>query len=103
MVCLQGAEILTPVPFLLLPSCPHLRCSYEFSEADAACALQAIDSWVESAASGAQHISPEKVGAAIPIAPWVCRRLQLLLRQSRLVSGWTRPRVDIHRDSQVNI
>lgn len=34
---------------------------YEFSEADAACALQAIDSWVESAAHGAQHISPEKV------------------------------------------
>ncbi|CAM9817587.1 unnamed protein product [Laminaria digitata] len=37
---------------------------YEFSEADAACALQAIDSWVESAAHGAQHISPEKVAQA---------------------------------------
>lgn len=35
--------------------------SYEFSEADAACALQAIDSWVDGAAHGAQHISPEKV------------------------------------------
>ncbi|CAN0538210.1 unnamed protein product, partial [Scytosiphon promiscuus] len=38
---------------------------YEFSEADAACALQAIDSWVESAAHGAQHISPEKASQAI--------------------------------------
>lgn len=38
---------------------------YEFSEADAACALQAIDSWVESAAHGAQHISPEKVRAPL--------------------------------------
>lgn len=35
--------------------------SYEFSEADAACALQAIDSWLDGAAHGAQHISPEKV------------------------------------------
>lgn len=34
---------------------------YEFSEADATCALQAIDSWVDGAAHGAQHISPEKV------------------------------------------
>lgn len=38
-----------------------LPASYEFSEADAACALQAIDSWVDGAAHGAQHISPEKV------------------------------------------
>ncbi|CAM9536041.1 unnamed protein product [Choristocarpus tenellus] len=46
---------------------------YEFSEADAACALQAIDSWLESAASGGQHISPEKV-------PW--EALRALLGQS---------------------
>lgn len=38
-----------------------LKRRYEFSEADAACALLAIDSWVEGAAHGAQHISPEKV------------------------------------------
>ncbi|CAN0023870.1 unnamed protein product, partial [Hapterophycus canaliculatus] len=46
---------------------------YEFSEADAACALQAIDSWVDGAAHGAQHISPEKV-------PW--EALRALLGQS---------------------
>ncbi|CAM9128550.1 unnamed protein product [Discosporangium mesarthrocarpum] len=46
---------------------------YEFSEGDAACALQAIDSWVEAAANGAQHISPEKV-------PW--EALRALLGQS---------------------
>lgn len=41
---------------------------YEFSEADAACALQAIDSWVDGAAHGAQHISPEKVGTVSPLS-----------------------------------
>ncbi|CAM9106263.1 unnamed protein product [Ectocarpus fasciculatus] len=46
---------------------------YEFSEADATCALQAIDSWVDGAAHGAQHISPEKV-------PW--EALRALLGQS---------------------
>lgn len=44
--------------------CCVLECRYEFSEADAACALQAIDSWLETAAHGAQHISPEKVNWA---------------------------------------
>ena len=57
---------------------------YEFSEADAACALQAIDSWVEGAAHGAQHISPEKVShikrlsrseSAFPIERTVCQIL----------------------------
>lgn len=55
-----------------LPELIHVlspRFRYEFSEADAACALQAIDSWVDGAAHGAQHISPEKVGSSLPYVP----------------------------------
>jgi dynein heavy chain 1 len=35
--------------------------SYEFSDADQKCALDAIDAWVDKAAGGKAHISPDKI------------------------------------------
>jgi len=46
---------------------------YEFSEADAACALDVIDEWVDEVAGPRAHVAPEDL-------PW--RALSTLLSQS---------------------